>query len=444
MAATATYRIHQSLITAIKSLSNPIFNREFLLFGFATFFFQSTRFGVSLLAANMVGPLAWGTWQLLYLILAYSSILHLGITNGMLREIPILTGEGDNQRAQTVASVTIGIVIIVCLTCSSFLFLGSFLDSLPISASYIRGIALILPIYLLHNYFEVYLRSSDLFVVLSKQRIFFSIIFIASVIPSVFYLRLEGYLYSQAFTYLLTVIFILALLTLRINPIYSTSEAFRLIKIGLPIMMGQILFTFMSTVDRWIIATYLNLEQLGYYSLAIMVLSGLMMFPIMMAQRLYPKMAQAWGQTSKVFELKYWLRLNRIMCLTLLTPLTVLVGFLLPKFVTIKMPAYEPGITAMLITLAVPVFFGLTTGYNCLLNLVGKQFSLTVIRGVALVVNILLNFVFVQMGMGIEGVALGTALSFMFYFFAAATMARIFMRQIQRNTNMLQTSSNTI
>ena len=50
------------------------------------------RFIVALIAARKLGPATWGTWQLLYLILAYSSFIHLGVINGMNREIPVLNG----------------------------------------------------------------------------------------------------------------------------------------------------------------------------------------------------------------------------------------------------------------------------------------------------------------------------------------------------------------
>ena len=50
------------------------------------------RFIVALIAARKLGPATWGTWQLLYLILAYSSFIPLGVINGMNREIPVLNG----------------------------------------------------------------------------------------------------------------------------------------------------------------------------------------------------------------------------------------------------------------------------------------------------------------------------------------------------------------
>ncbi|MBC7260762.1 MAG: hypothetical protein H5T63_02000, partial [Chloroflexi bacterium] len=56
--------------------------------------------------ALCLGPVAWGTWQAAKLVLQYGANLHLGVQNGMHREIPILRGKGDLDGQRRIAQTT--------------------------------------------------------------------------------------------------------------------------------------------------------------------------------------------------------------------------------------------------------------------------------------------------------------------------------------------------
>lgn len=421
-------RIHQSLIDAVNAFIVSPMSKEFILYASSTVLVQVTRFGVSLFAAKTVGLSAWGVWQMLYLLLAYSSIFHLGITSGMNREIPLLSGRGDHHKIDEIKGVTFGTVLLVCLATSILIFASSFLLTGFVSTSVMRVMALLFTTYVVYNFIEVYLRSSALFIELSKQRFIFSIAFLIIVTPAVSIFKLEGYICSQALVILLTVAFILKRQPLRTKPRLDFTEVRRLVKIGFPIMIGFIIFTFMSTADRWIIATFLNIEQLGYYSLSIITIQGVMMIPVVITQQIFPRMAKTWGQTSDSKDLIKWVRTHSTINLGLLIPMTLLIYFMMPIFVEFYMPEFGPGITAMKISLAVPVFFGLATVFVNMLTIVDRQFQLMLIRVAVLAINIVLNIVFVKNGYGINGVALGTTVSFALYYLSVFFLGKSVLR----------------
>jgi O-antigen/teichoic acid export membrane protein len=101
------------------------------------------------------------------------------------------------------------------------------------------------------------------------------------------------------------------------------------------------------------------------------------------------------------------------------------------------MPEFGPGITAMKISLAVPVFFGLATVFVNMLTIVDRQFQLMLIRATVLVINIGLNIVFVKNGYGINGVALGTAVSFALYYLAVFFLGKSVLRKMSQTQSAI-------
>ncbi len=148
--------------------------KEFILFSFSTFLVQGSRFTVSVIAAKNLGLSTWGIWQLLYLILAYSSIFHLGITNGMNREIPILSGREDDQTINTIRSISFGTVLLAGIIAGAAIFGSSKLIEEGQIHIPLKFMILLLMPYLIYAYLEVYLRSSGWFNHMSQQQFFFS------------------------------------------------------------------------------------------------------------------------------------------------------------------------------------------------------------------------------------------------------------------------------
>lgn len=131
------------------------------------------RFTVALIAAKKLGPATWGIWQLLYLILAYSSFIHLGVINGMNREIPVLNGRGDQKSVRLIKSVSLGSVLVSSIMAGFSIFIFALATNEVPATVPLRWMPMLLIVYLLHRYLEVYLRSDKLFGQVSLQQLFF-------------------------------------------------------------------------------------------------------------------------------------------------------------------------------------------------------------------------------------------------------------------------------
>jgi O-antigen/teichoic acid export membrane protein len=202
---------------------------------------------------------------------------------------------------------------------------------------------------------------------------------------------------------------------IRLRLRFNLAETIRLLKIGFPIMTAGILYALMMTVDRVIISTLLTMQQLGYYSLSILVMGSLTLIPMVVGQQIYPRMAEAWGRTSTCKELAPWIRRQIIMSIGLTAPMIVAAYIILPLIVEQFLVDYIPGITAMKITLVAPLFWGLTSAFGNFLNTVNKQTYLLLFQALAVCLNIILNAMLIQLGLGITGVAIGTTTAFVMH-----------------------------
>ena len=373
------------------------------------------RFTVALIAAKKLGPATWGIWQLLYLILAYSSFIHLGVINGMNREIPVLNGRGDQKSVRLIRSVSLGSVLVSSIMAGFAIFIfGLAADEVSATVP-LRWMPMLLIIYLLHRYLEVYLRSDKLFGQVSLQQLFLAVVFPTIAIPLLITQKLPGYIIGQSLAIFLTCLFIIMTGSLRLRVQFSFSETIRLLRIGFPIMTAGILYALMMTVDRVVISTLLTMQQLGHYSLSILAVGSLALIPMVVGQQIYPRMAEAWGRTAKCKDLMPWIRRQVFMSISLTAPMILAAYIFLPPIVKHFLVEYTSGITAMKITLVAPLFLGLTSAFGNFLNTVDKQSYLLLFQVLAICFNIVLNIVFIRVGLGITGVAIGTTIAFIIH-----------------------------
>ena len=400
---------------SLSSLKSSLFVREFLLFASSTILYQGSRFVVNLGAARILGPTTFGLWNMLNLILAYSSVIHLGIINGMNRDVPHFKGKGDLRKVREIRQVTLGFMSLSTFVASiGIAVVALFIENLSLRAS-LQFTGLLLLCTQIYSYLQIYLKSDRRFNQMSYQQFAFAGILPMVAIPLVMMHKLPGFVLGQSVATLTISLFIIKVIPFDFRPKLHVQETIRLIKVGFPIMAAGLLYGILTTADRWVIISFLGVEQLGYYSLAIMVMGFLTLVPIVIAQQIYPRMAEAYGQASNYDALKKWLVRQVIMGVGVTFPLIVGTYFIFPPGVQRFLPAYVPGIAAMKTILIGPLFLPIAGGCGNFLNTVNKQVYNMAVQGFAILIDVALNITFVKMGLGINGVALGTALTYMSY-----------------------------
>jgi O-antigen/teichoic acid export membrane protein len=417
-------------LPSIKSkLKNSLF-KEFSHYSTSTLLYQLSRVLVELIAAKILGPTLWGIWYLLNLTIAYRGLFNLGITNGMNREVPINLGKNDEKRAKRIENVTFSIVGISAIIAISVILLATLTIA---DENLITALFWLIPLFVVTQFYYLVnasLKANTLFQFISKKQFIFSILFPVLAIPLTFFLKLEGFILAFTLALFISVIYIYQKCPISYRFDFDWLETKKLIRIGFPIMAVGIAYTFLNTADRWIIGLLLGMEKLGYYSMAIIVFGGMTLFPKIISQLLYPRMAYDWGKENSKQALEHWSWLQTKYTGFLVVPILIGVLIIFPLLIKYLLPEYIPGITSLQIIAFGILFMPFSAGWGNVLNIIDKQAYYLIVIIVAVLMNLGINYLLVMKGYGITGVAFGTVLSFALYNLSIMFVGKYFLKRL--------------
>lgn len=383
------------------------FLRESALFGGSTILEQGSRLLTGLVAAATLGPVVWGTWYLLNLVLRYGALFHLGAINGMNREVPAARGRGDEEAADQLRKSAMGFTLLSYALVALLLTLAyGFLEGVVPVRELALTLAL-LGVQQMYGFAGMSFKATARFGLVSRLQVASAIVYPVLVIPGAWLGGLPGFILGQVAAYA-----VLVLVARKLdNATFATGLHWRtirgLIRVGFPIMMVGVVHALLTTVDRWIIAARIGSEALGHYSLAIMAVGAVQLIPQVFAQQVYPRMAFGWSARSDPAELGRLARQQAGLALVAVAGIVAVIAALAPMAIRAMLPAYEPGIGALLVSLTAPLVSVVGQGYGNVLNVIDRQgVYLGLIIG-AIAVNALVGLVAVG-PLGIVGVAIGT------------------------------------
>jgi len=390
---------------------------EFFLLAFGMAFFSGASFLANVFSAKILGPEIFGIWNFLYLFIIYGSFLHLGVLNGMGRQIPYYIGDKKPEIVEKIKKIS----FVVVVGAGIFFFLCSVVSIFFIKTNYLIKICLPLTGLLfltseIQAYTRMYLRSILDFKALSKQFIASGFFLMMLIYPLVKLFSLPGLILAQIFSFGIATILFLNPPKIDLALLSEKEISYPLIKIGFPIMMAGYLYMLLTSLDRWIIAGYLGTKQLGYYSLVIITLGVITLLPRVISTLIYPRMVKEFGHTRDERNLVCYVKKQFLGSYVVAIPLFLLFYLLFPSFVKKFMPAYIPGIEAMKIVLWGTLFLPLGSSFGDFLNTTGRQNYYLSVQAISVAINFILTYTFVtKMDMGIQGAALGTAITYFFY-----------------------------
>jgi O-antigen/teichoic acid export membrane protein len=203
------------------------------------------------------------------------------------------------------------------------------------------------------------------------------------------------------------------------------SRVGELISFGAPIMIyGQIWILFMA-VDSLIVATLLDVRQLGYYSLALSVTTYIMLVPSTIAAVLFPRMAEQFGQTRDIHAIgHYATRVQQVLSTTMVPALMGAGFFLVPVLIRHALPEFTPGIVVTQIIVAGTFFLAVSNMPRKLLYTAGYRWPLAAMMAGCLTFNAAVNLIAIAvLDLGIKGAAGATAASYFVVFMSSTVYA---------------------
>ncbi len=394
-------------VTASQPLARSSAQRVFLAFTLSVAALNGATLLGNALAFRWIDPVSMGVWHSLLLACSYLTVLRLGVTNGMGRELPYALGSGDVARARRIAATALA-----CNAASSALVCAAFLVPLLWFSSTTWRLGLVAMaavgasnLYL--AYLSATFRSDSDFALLA--RVHYLQAALALLMPvAVYALGFPGLCLHGALQSIVVTGFAHARRPLRVPLRFEPAVARELLATGLPLFVASYLQVLATGFDRVILLQRSGVSAVGYYAPALAVLGALGVVPGAVATYVYPRMSYALGQGRTPRALGQMALAAAAVSIAAGLPVAVLGWYAAPAAIERFFPQYGASIPAVRWSLVAGVLWGLTS-LTTLFGSLKAWRSLALYVGVLLVARFTLPWLLSGRYEPLVGVALGNA-----------------------------------
>lgn len=389
------------------------------VFAAATFVDQAGRLGLSLVAAAVLGPLQFGTWIVLSLVIQYAGFGGLGIPQGAGREIPRALGAGDGATAAATEDVAVGGGLVAAAATAVIaaaalpVLLGPSGSVGPVTIGLLAIVVFLQQLFLLEQVlFRSRLRFRPASVQLLVQGLAGPIVGLVLLAAG---LAIDGLLGARVAVLAVALVGAIWTLSRVPRPRWDRAAVVALARIGAPLALAGFLFLALVTIDRWIVALLIGGDAVGWYGLVGLTVSGLLLLPSLVSQQFYPRLARARGAGADGPTLLAMARSQALLAGALTAGAAALAGAAAIVAIPALLPAYQPAVGPLLVALLGTVAYAFASADGNLLNLLDRQRRYVAAQLAALAVEAALGVGLVLGGLGIGGVAAASAVTMALY-----------------------------
>lgn len=368
--------------------------------------------------ARFLGPAHYGLWNGFQLILLYASYSQLGIVNALNRELPLQRGKGEFAQAERIRSATLGGVLMTALVAGVAILAYSTIATSRHSSLVIfslRFVGLLVVLQQIYTYSEICFRTTHEFGIVSKLRLYRTILDISSAVLLTYLFDLIGRLWAAILASGGILAYIFWRHPVPFRPAFDPKTVVKLMAIGFPIMLVGLLSGMYQSIDRVLILAFLNETHLGYYAIGLTAVSALNILPGVTGEILYPRFAERYGATNNPSQLKEYVLTPTYVLAHLLPILQGMMYLLIPFVILIALPQYIPAIRPARILIWGSFFLAVAGFASDFLNTINKQIINLMAQIASLAIAICSTYVVLRLGWGIQGVALATVFTSLLY-----------------------------
>lgn len=373
-----------------------------------------------IIAARLLGPATYGSWNALLLVLDYGILTQLGLQQGLDQEIPSSLAKDTPADSDRLKRGGVGGMVVLWLVFAA-LMLGYVLYKPRrwVEGWGVAGVGLMVVAVLLQElifYHGTLLRSHGrigaVSVTLSVQAIVGGLAGLALLYPMGAWGLLVGWLIGQVVALVYIRVQAAPVAPFSLRPNAGTKQ---LLVRGFPIFLFLAATTLLKSIDRIMILKYLSVEALGYYSVGLMGVSMLLYLPESIAYVLYPRLIARFTETGDAARTAADM-VRPLAVVAWLMPLIIgVVVFWVREMIQLFLPEYEPGVRAVSILLFGTLGLALASIPSFYIMAIHKQVRLVPLALLAVVADVTLILLFLNAGAKVEGVALAVSLGYGLY-----------------------------
>jgi len=364
-----------------------------------------------------LSPEHFGIWSLLNTMIGYMAYFDLGLRSAMRYEIP--KNRDDSKKLAIIQGTSFWAMLILVLVLSLLTIVYVFVAD--IDETMRNCVLIVVAIVILSVYFEQRfneMRGYQEFQLISKMvYLRFSVNSILTLVL-IYFWDIYGAFIAVAMSILMSNIF-LRLYGTQIRYIhFDWGQCKHLIRLGFPIMIMAITEVVLRMTDKWVVVVYLGTRELGYYGIAAMILGPLLSIPGVsrdVTESLLMKEFSHNNADSRARIVERYLATPLLQTCCLTMPILIGIAFFaVPAFIHLFLPQYVAGIQSTQILLIGSFFMAVTFPIRGIVIANGWQKQVAFLTLLPIVFSLLMNIYLVKLGFGIDGVALGSSLSFVF------------------------------
>jgi O-antigen/teichoic acid export membrane protein len=384
-----------------------------ILLGVVTMTTPVVGFVSSLVAARYVDPQEMGIYQTMLLLPTYVGFAHLGVFNGLGRNVPFLHGRGEMMRVQamvnaawSVATMLGGLSLIIGLGVMAWLAVVGY------SPLHFWALACVLTVMATDPLFtqadSIYRGLRQNAALSGKIALSNSVAFLAGLLPAL--AGIWGLLAGRSIQAVARIAVLLPGTPCKPNQPGRWTDVVDLGRTGFPLLLAGTLYSFLGVADRSVVAMLMTPADVGNLSLAGLVVTSIQFAPIALTTLLYPRIAACYGRCGTSLGLRryFWITLG--LSVATVVPVSLAAWFLLEPFTLRYLPRYEAGIAAAKIASLGSMGF-LYFGVGAIIAVVRRNTMYILMMLIALGTVWGGGALLIAEGHGIEGAAMARAIA---------------------------------
>lgn len=390
----------------------------------------------SIVTAKYLGPSTLGALAIIKLIIQYIGYCQLGIMNSLARDVPIAYGRNDKAEIESIRNVVFtgfSLASLLGLLGLWILFAFGVTFNNAMTWPILSLSSLIFIANRLNTFFRNYAKAEGIFITIGQSDFIQQLLGPTLTMVLVINLEIHGALIALFLSQLLpTYLYYRQIPSISVKFDLNLQKLWNQIKTGFLLFINKISEDLFWSVDIIIISSLLTRTDVGYYSFALSAIAFITPIAGAINNVVFRDMLIKGGQKGQkdIQHLERYVK-EPLICYLLLSHLLLGLGVL--SFITLVylfLPNYLNSI---------PIIHILSIGYMAYLSRYFSSFFLNVtnqlpriflIYKIGIITNGLLDYIAIQIGYGIEGVALACTFAF---FLTSNLMLTLNHHQIYRN-----------